>query len=438
MVRRLALLVVLSLVTASCVFGQDAATTTEAPLETTTPGPPRTSIGEPGSTTTSLAEPTWTDLPGVADLPEDVRDQLLELVRATEEIRGLRFIDPPLITVVTDDELAARVRALIEEEAEDFPADEALYKLLGLLDAEVDLETLLIDLYSEQVAGFYDGETGELVVPMRDRGFSVVQRSTMIHELTHSLTDQHFDFDPLMQQMFDEERLDEASAFQALVEGDASLAEFIYIQSLSQRELGEFFAEALETDFSILEAAPPFIQDSLIFPYDSGLAFVQRLYSDGDWVAVNEAYSTLPGLPGSTEQIITPSDYRRDLPSEVTLPVITIPGYTLERESVWGELGLRIMLDQELGEGVGVDAADGWGGDTYYQWYDGANAAFLLVYAADTAGDLDELKDALVDYAVSAVADEDYVWVEVIDGNLVFIAADDPEIGVTILDSVKT
>ena len=438
MVRPLALLVVVSLVTTSCIFNQDATSTTEGRTEpTASSGPATTAGGEPESTTTTLVERTWTELPGIEDLPQEVQDQLLELVRETEEIRGLRFVDPPMITVVTDEELEARVRALIEEEAEDFPADEALYKLLGLLEEEVDLETLLIDLYGEQVAGFYDGETGELVVPIREEGFSVVQRSTMIHELTHSLTDQHFDFDPVMEQLSDEDRLDEASAFQALVEGDASLTEFLYLQTLSQRELGEFFAEALETDFSQLEAAPQFIQDSLIFPYDSGLAFVQRLYTQGDWDAVNDAYSTLPGLPGSTEQIITPSDYQRDLPVEVSVPPVTVPGYNLERQSVWGELGFRIMLDQELGGGIGVDAADGWGGDTYYQWYDGEKAAFLLVYASDTSSDLDELRDALVEYALTAVAEEDYVWVEEIDGNLVFIAADDPDVGTAIFDSVK-
>ncbi len=438
MVRRLALLVVVSLVATSCILNQDATTTTEGPSETTVSSLAATTTGgEPESTTTTLAEPTWTELPGIDDLPQVVQDQLLELVRNTEEIRGLRFVDPPMITVVTDEELEARVRALIEEEAEDFPADEALYKLLGLLHEEADLETLLIDLYGEQVAGFYDGETGELVVPIREEGFSVVQRSTMIHELTHSLTDQHFDFDPVMEQLFDEDRLDEASAFQALVEGDASLAELLYIQSLSQRELGEWFAEALDTDLSQLEAAPQFIQDSLIFPYDSGLAFVQRLYSQGDWDAVNEAYSILPDLPGSTEQIITPSDYKRDLPVEVLVPPVTVAGYDLERQSVWGELGFRIMLDQELGGEIGVDAADGWGGDTYYQWYDGENAAFLLVYASDTSSDLDELRDALVDYALTAIAEEDYVWVEEIGGNLVFIVADDPDVGMTILGSVK-
>ena len=436
MVRRVCLLLALMLVAASCTGGQDVPTTTPGATQTTGPAFTTTSDNDPGSTTTT--ELAWAELQGVDDLSQEVQDELLELVRRTEEIRGLRFAEAPLISVVTDAELEARVRALIEEEAEDFPADEALYRLLGLLDPDVNLEALLTDLYGDVVVGFYDGDTRELVVPIREEGFSVAQRATLIHELTHSLVDQHFAMDQVLEQMVDGDRFDEASAFQALVEGDASLVELLYLQTLSQRELGEFFGEAFGGELSQLEAVPPFIQDSLIFPYDSGLAFVQRLYNLDGWDPINEAYATFSELPGSTEQIITPGDYRRDLPIEVSVSPAPIPGYTLVTQSVWGELGFRIMLDQALGEEVGAAAADGWGGDTYYQWYDGEKAAFLLAYVSDTIEDRDELKVALVDYAVGTVAEEDYVWVEVIDGNLVFVAADDPVVGLAIVNSLKS
>ena len=437
MVRRLFLLLALVIVVAACTNGSTTTSTdSSGGTVTTTSGSPETTSEIPEGTTTTVA-PTWTELPGLDALPQEIQDELLELVRLTEEVRDLKFSEPPTITIVTNAELEERVRALIEEDAEDFPADEALYKLLGLLDPEADLEAMLTDLYGEQFAGFYDGETGELVVPIREEGFSVVQRGTLVHELTHAVTDQHFEFDPVINQMFDDDRLDQVSAFQGLVEGDASMAEILYLQTLSQRELGEFMAEALQIDTSALDSSPQFIQDSLIFPYDAGLAFVQRLYTAGGWEAVNEAYSTLPDLPGSTEQVITPSDYRRDLPADVTLGDIPLSGYTLERQSVWGELGFRIMLDQVLGETVGVEAADGWGGDSYFQWFDGVNAAFVIAYVGDTQRDLDELKEALVAYAVTAVPEEDYVWVEEIDGQLYFIAADDPEVGLSILSAVK-
>ncbi len=136
---------------------------------------------------------------------------------------------------------------------------------------------------------------GEIVVPARQDGLSLLQQGTMLHELVHALTDQHFGFDVLFQAMVDEERLDEATAYQALIEGDATLAEVMWVQSLSQQELGRFVAESLEIDSSSLDAVPQFIRDSLLFPYDTGLRFVQELFEAGDWNAVNNAYSTFPG-----------------------------------------------------------------------------------------------------------------------------------------------
>lgn len=436
MTRLLASILACALILSACTSTTSNTTSTAPSTSTDTEGSTTTNGGDP-STTTTLAEPTWKELPGIDALPAAVQEELLALVRTTEEIRALRFQEPPTIVIVTEQELEDRVRQQIEDEAEDFPADEALYKLLGLLDAEVDLQSLLTELYGEQVAGYYDGETGELVVPMREEGFSVVQRGTMIHELTHSLTDDQLDFHTSYTAMLDEDRLDEASAYQALIEGDASMAELLYLQTLSQEELGEFFSEALDVDTAALDSAPQFIQDSLIFPYDSGLAWVQAHYLQDQWTTVNEAYAEMPGLPGSTEQIITPSDYERDLPRTFEATAPSVPGYELERESVWGEFGFRIMIDQILGEDVGVDAADGWGGDYYAQWFDGENAALLILFEGDTDRDTEELRSALLDYALSAVAEEDYVWVEVLDGRLAFIAADQPEVGESILASVS-
>jgi hypothetical protein len=438
MIRRVTLVFAFALFLAACNPATvDTTTTLGAETTTTETEATTTTSGGQTTTTSTLAEPTWDELPGIESLPQEVQDELLGLVRTTEKVRGLRFTEAPIISVVTEEELESRVRSQIEEESDDFPADEALYQLLGLLDSDVDLETLLTELYGEQVAGYYDGETGELVVPMREEGFSVVQRATMIHELTHSLTDQHLHFHETWTAMLDEDRLDEATAYQALIEGDASMAELLYLQTLSQRELGEFFAEALDIDTTALDSAPAFIQDSLIFPYDSGLAWVQQVYTQGGWAAVNSAYSEMPALPGSTEQIITPDDFGRDLPKVIEGDAPALTGYDLERESVWGEFGFRVMLDQVLGERVGIDAADGWGGDWYAQWYDGENAALLILFEGDTERDTEELRAALLDYATSAVAEEDWVWVEVLDGQLAFIAADQPEVGESILASVQ-
>lgn len=446
MLRRLAILIALVLVVAACTSGAvDTPSTvgvgstspaSTAPVADSTV--PETSATPGASTTTTLAMPPVTppDLSGLEDLSADVRKQLENLIIAVQEVRGLPFLSPPNIAVVSGEELEARVRESIDEVAEDFPADDALYKLLGLLDPEAELETLLLDLYGAQVSGLYDGRTGEIVVRAGQDTLTLLQQGAILHEMVHALTDQHFGFDARFRAMVDEERLDEATAYQALVEGDATLAEVMWVQNLSQKELGRFLAESLAVDSSSIDAVPQFIADSLLFPYDTGVAFVQDLFTVGDWSAVNDAYSTFPDLPGSSEQVITPADYQRDLPIIVDLPSITINGYNLERTSVWGEEGFRTMIDQVLGGSIAAEAADGWGGDSYHQWFDGENAAFLLVYKGDTMRDLEELRSALLDYARTAVPDEDFVWVDEEDGVLYFIAADETSVGEMIRSTV--
>jgi hypothetical protein len=42
----------------------------------------------------------------------------------------------------------------------------------------------------------------------------------------------------------------------------------------------------------------------------------------------------------------------------------------------------------------------------------------------------------LLDYAITGVAEEDWVWVEILEDRLVFIAADVTEVGESILASM--
>jgi len=430
MVRYVSFLIVLLLVAAACTSGSETTTTTSADNASTTTVDRQTTTTASDNTTTSAEPPvTEPDLSGVEGLSDEVRAQLGDLIREAQEVRDLPFLTPPRIIVVSEEELEARVRASIEEESEGLPADEALYKMLGLLAETADYESILTDLYGEQAGGYYDGETGEIVVPAREDGFTIIQQATMVHELVHALTDQHFEqFDDWMA-MIDEDRLDEAVAYQALFEGDATKAQLLWIRTLSGEEIGEFLAGTLDIETAAFDAAPRFLQESLLFPYDAGLFFVEDLFQEGGWDAVNDAYSTLLELTGSTEQVINPDDYTRDLPFEVPIPDIAVPGYELERTSVWGEQGFRLLLNQGGGVSTMATAADGWGGDSYHQWFDGQNAALLIVWEGDSRTDVAELEDALLQYSTESFPQDHFAWVEQLNGSLYFIAADVPAVG---------
>jgi hypothetical protein len=432
MTRRLLSLAVASMVVASCTSATETTTTLPGPVETLTTTAGTTLPDDSTSTTSGGA--IRPDLSGLEGLSVGVREQLEDVLVAAQEIRELPLLEVPQITVLDEAAFQQRILALLEEAAESFPADEALYQSLGLLAADANLETMLTSLYTEQVAGFYD--EGEIVVPASQESLTIVAQGTLVHEMVHALTDQHFGFDAVRRQLDDEQRFDELSAYQALAEGDASLAELLWVQTLSQREIGEFIAASLEVDTAVYDAMPRFIRDSLVFPYQSGLEFVQGLHQSGGWQAVNDAYLEMPDLPGSTEQILTPGDYGRDLPVGVDPIDVTVPGYELEVTSVWGELGLRLMMDQGLGASASLEASDGWGGDFYHQWFDGENSALLVVLTADTAADLEEMRSGLLAYALAMIDDEDFAWVDEEEGLLYFIVADEPAIGEGIRDAV--
>jgi hypothetical protein len=371
-------------------------------------------------------------------LPESLREEIARLIPIAEEIRGLEFLSAPQVTVLTPDELETRVVDQLLEDYVDHEVDEALYRLLGLVPSDFELLDTILSLYGEAVAGYYDGDTSELVVTATQDEFSPLEQATIVHELTHALTDQVLEFNDRYNQLFDEERFDEAAAFQSLIEGDASLAELLYVQQLDAEAQQQFLEEAFGVDMTVFDQVPPFMQDSLTFPYDTGFTFVQHVFSEGGYEAVDDAYAN---PPLSSEQVIWPDDYPGDVPLEVALPTNELIGYEVNEESTWGEIGFRLMFDQVLG---GNDvASEGWGGDAYRVYVDESNVVLVLVFRGDSASDATELGQALTEYVgvgmnlTDPVVEENsqtytgdrYAFVSTSGDEVVFIAATDPSVG---------
>jgi hypothetical protein len=413
-----------------------------SPSGATTSTTAGTTTAAASTTATTVQPSTSTSLPpGTEELPEALREDVARLIGVTQELRGLEFVTQPTITVVTDEELAARVRTQILEDYVDADVDEALYKLLGLVDPAFDLRQTVSDLYGEQVAGFYDGETEELVVPARDNEFTILQEVTLVHELTHALTDQVLDFHPRFTALHDQDRFDEASAFQALIEGDASLTEILFVEQMTPDEQRQFLDEAFDIDTSLPPGVPQFIEDSLVFPYETGFGFVAGIHGDGGFTSVDDAYAS---PPLSTEQVLDPSAYLEDLPQPVELPTGLLEGYEISYGSTWGELGFRLIFDQELGGQD--DAAEGWGGDAYDLYFNGTDVAMILLYEGDRESDADEMYGALREYVTEAMdtgeptpdgggfsfSGNDYAFTALSGSRVAWVIAGDPVVGATV------
>ena len=286
---------------------------------------------------------------------------------------------------------------LTEESAREFTI---ILHAFDFVPLDFDYYRFTLDLYSEQIAGFYDSETDEFVVVSDDDVLDPLEQRTHAHEFVHALQDQHFALD-----LLDDEELDSEAtmALLALIEGEATLVESLYLQAgfFTFEELNEMLAAVLEFESPVFDNAPPVLANDLIFPYTSGFEFVQTLYNRGGFDAIDAAWAD---PPQSTEQILHPQNYLEgDEPQLVpTVPLTDTlgAGWQMLDEEIFGEFFLREYLAQQLPTSQVDIAATGWGGDSYsVYWNEGEEALVATLYLTwDTPRDGEEFALAYEEY----------------------------------------
>lgn len=289
-------------------------------------------------------------------------ERLARVERRVEELRGLRFERPVSVEVMTPAEVRAfgvresRAASSREQDA----ADAELMKLLGLIGPAVDLDAVTASIYGEQVAGFYDPRSKRLAL-VSGVGIDDV---TLAHELTHALEDQHFGLGDL-----GEGDDDAASAEQGLVEGSATVLMTRYLQRYPDALT---FGDAVGQLWGATGATPlpPYVMRSLLFSYDAGERFVDRLIAaGGGWRLVNEALRSRP--PTSTAELYDADRWRsRVRPQQVTQAASAVPGAGWRRllGSTFGEFDLRELLRNGVGERAAGQLATAWEGGRYMLW----------------------------------------------------------------------
>lgn len=413
----------------------EATTTTEAPLTSVPPG----SI--PGETSASISP----------ELAASMRAEIGVIMLDIEESRGLPFLELPAVTILDETDFSARVRSTMEEEldAEEIAGDQAIYELLGMLDGSVDLFDLLVDLYTEQVVGFYDPDAGEMVVPVSVDGITPLQDITIAHELVHALTDQHFDFNDVYEEAVDSGTGDDAAGVLGLVEGDASYQQFLFLESMDPAEAARAVLESLTTDTSLFDAAPQWIQQDLTFPYEHGLVFTGFIMEEGGLKGLDETYLD---LPVSSEQILHPEKYvRAEGPDELAPLTADLQGWELFDERTFGEWGIRLLLLDSLRPGELTQAAAGWGNDTYRAFLNGDDSAFVWSYSGETVGDAEDLVNGLITHIRTAMdvgsavesggglvyeGGATYVFVDRVEDQIFFIASTDAAAGASLREQL--
>jgi len=314
--------------------------------------------------------------------PPDAVAELVDSLRpAVEKAVGLRFRAPPRAAVRTREQVRAYLLHKLDEE---LPADkarglQATYRLLGLLPDSLDLRALLLELFTEQIAGYYEPDSTMLFVVANTD--PQLLRLTVSHELVHALQHQYLPLDSIMRQHGDNDRL---SAAQAILEGQATLAGLQVVvpdQNLyAMPEFWETYREQFRSQqagMPVFNKAPRILRESVIFPYLAGADFLRWWY--GSENRESQPYGSK--MPVSTEQILHPYRYGRgDQP--IALRFTADEPHVLY-EDVMGEFDLRVLA-ADLAKAPDAQAGLplGWGGDRFrvYETPSGAAMVWYIVW----------------------------------------------------------
>jgi hypothetical protein len=435
--RLIAVMIAFTILLTACIGGGDDVATPEAlagsptteaatqppsspdptATESVAPSPSATPAPQQPEPTPTASPTAGTEAPAVTPTTEDVAENgdlellIQEVAEQTAAIRGLPLLEDIDSEIIDREQLRENLLVLLDEygqEQADLDRD-VLWMLRLFPDRDLDYFALQIDLYTEQVAGYYDSDTGQLFVIGEPGGLTADQKVTLSHEIVHALQDQHFGLD-----LYDEDDpdFDRFTAFQSLYEGDATWTMIQWaISHLSMEEIGEFLAAGDDTDTSTFDNAPRYVRESLIFPYNAGFAFVEALIAEGGIEAVDAA---MQDPPVSTEQIIHPEAYinqPRDLPLEVDVPELDGALGEDWDEVYEGSLGVfdLVILLEENGVANGTSAASGWGGAWFVTYQSGDDLLSVLSTRWDSDADAVEFDEALKQTMASSQQDGD-IW----------------------------
>ncbi len=335
---------------------------------------------------TSLAETSA----GNSNIPTDIASQMDQIQQEVMSYRRLKLTQPLKRALMTPAELKDQVLNEFFKDYSDADAqkDTEILSALGLLPSDFKLRQFYIDLYSEQIAGYYDDLTKDMYV-ISGEGFTGTERMTYAHEFTHALQDQTYDLENGLKsnEEYCKNETEYCAAVQALIEGDATLSEYFWLAKYSTDQDKKDITQFQQTYTSpVYDSAPAYMKEDFLFPYTSGYDFVNYLYTRNKWKSIDDAFKN---PPVSTEQILHPTKYPTDKPIKVDVPDL-LPllgsGWQEDDRNVMGEWYTYLILAYgrdarfQLPDQEAKDASAGWGGDTYVYYSDPASGEFMLVW----------------------------------------------------------
>jgi hypothetical protein len=357
-----------------------------------------------GTGTGSAAVDPWAAKDAAPETPE-TRKQ-----RAEAALGRVASIEPKLAKirqltfehdVPTEYQSTADFRAYLQREIDkDLPPDKAkdvsaAFTHLGLFQKPIDLAQTEMETMATQAGAYYDPAAKKfflVMVPDSDMMLDTMSA----HELTHALTDQHFDLQNYMEPKGKPLDDDAASARRFIGEGDATFTMLVYtmldtkhateaspadlalIREMVTRFAGQDLASFIDTtkkqgalfgsmdpeikkSIDAMQDLPPAVIIPMVASYTKGAMVAMTAFEHGGWAAVDDLYVH---PPESTEQMLHPTTKLypvREHPHHVTLAATKDKAIA---DDVMGELMWWVYFYLWAPK-LADEASQGWGGDHY-------------------------------------------------------------------------
>jgi hypothetical protein len=335
------------------------------------------------------------------DHPDSWDPRVADLAAYVEDERDLDFDHPVHVDFLTPAEYSAASTgdpdpAAEEQEREEYDDYAGQLRALGVASGDLDLYEAFNRVVDSGTLAFYDPV--EERIHVRGTEMTVGLEVTLVHELTHALQDQSFDFDRLRDPTLD---AGASTSYRALVEGDAVRVENAYIQEeLTEEEreaYDEEYAQELADSESATSDVPPFIEARFGAPYALGQPFVTMLFNQGGNDRVDEAFEA---PPDREEHVFDPASYAASEQAEEIDLEVPDDVDVLEDGS-FGAVSWYLVLAERIDPKVAFEAALGWNGDAFRAYERDGAVCVEAAFVGDTDADEDEMRSALEAWAAS-------------------------------------
>jgi hypothetical protein len=286
-----------------------------------------------------------------------------------------------------DEVVSYLTKHLNDEDTKRLRRSELVLKKFGLLPRDFNLETFLVALLREEVAGYYDPKTRTVNlldwVPMEE------QEPVMAHELTHALQDQSVGLQKWMKRGdkdlgeikkdptpadIENDEIDDVR--EAVVEGQAQAMMFQYAMAPAGHSIANSpeLLDAMEEQTltgtpgtKVFNEAPIFLKESLTFPYTYGMEFVVKLMQKA---GREKAFAgVLRDPPHTTRQIMQPDTY---ISGEKIEPM-PVPDFKHDFKDyqkfdigAMGEFDVAVLIEEYVGKPASKRLCTEWRGGYYY------------------------------------------------------------------------